>query len=110
MNRNYYKQGQSNKMTYILILVILALLYIMNGMNEDRKDADRMFNKVINEFKPNDCDSIKALQKRQVDSLNKVIEWYRNESKPKQRPTDTRKKNTEAKVDKPAAAATQDTL
>jgi hypothetical protein len=97
-------------MTYILILVILALLYIMNGMNEDRKDADRMFNKVINEFKPNDCDSIKALQKRQVDSLNKVIEWYRNESKPKQRPTDTRKKNTEAKVDKPAAAATQDTL
>lgn len=77
MNRNYYKQGQSSKVPYILILIILALLYIMNGMNEDRKDADTMFKKAIEEFPKNDTIILK--QKKEIDSLVGVIEWYRRQ-------------------------------
>lgn len=81
MNRNYYKQGQSSKVPYLLAIVILVLLYIMNGMNEDRKDADMMFNQVIKEFTKNDSlenkDYLKY--KREKDSLITIIEWYRTQ-------------------------------
>lgn len=79
MNRNYYKQGQSSKVPYLLAIVILVLLYIMNGMNEDRKDADMMFNQVMKEFTKNDSlenkDYLKY--KREKDSLITIIEWYK---------------------------------
>ena len=64
-------------MPYILTIVILVLLYIMNGMNEDRKDADRMFKQVLKEFKSPKCDSLTTQHKKEVDSLTAVIDWYR---------------------------------
>jgi len=109
-NRNYYKQGQSSKVPYILILVILALLYIMNGMNEDRKDADHMFQQVLNEFKAPSCDSLAKIHGKEVDSLTAVIDWYKSqERKPVAKTRNKEKKQAE----KPAAtkpAEEQDTL
>ena len=108
-NRYYYKQGQSSKVPYLLAIVILALLYIMNGMNEDRKDADRMFNQVVNEFKSTQCDSVTIKQhKKEVDSLNEVIDWYKSQQK---KPTYKKPvENKKTTPDKPVSIVTKDTL
>lgn len=111
MNRNYYKQGQSSKVPYILVVVILVLLYIMNGMNEDRKDADHMFKLAIEEFKSSDCDSLNKNKQKEVDSLLGVIEWYRTESKPKYKgKIEEKKKKTQAEPTPAQSTATNDTL
>jgi hypothetical protein len=56
----------------------------MNGMNEDRKDADMMFNQVIKEFPKNNNvnkDSLKLKYDKKIDSLIGVIDWYKNQYK-----------------------------
>lgn len=75
-NRYYYKQGQSNKVPYLMVVIIIALLWIIKGMHEDVKDANKMFEKVIHEFPKNDSIGI---YKQKIDSLNAVIDWYRKQ-------------------------------
>lgn len=109
-NRNYYKQGQSSKVPYILILVILALLYIMNGMNEDRKDADRMFEQAMKELGSPSCDSLAKIHGKEVDSLTAVIDWYKSQER---KPAAKTRNKENKQAEKPAAtkpAAEHDTL
>lgn len=83
-NRYYYKQGQSSKVPYLLVLIIFVLLYIMNGLHEDSKDANKMFEKVIHEFPKNNNvnkDSLKLKYDKKIDSLIGVIDWYKNQYK-----------------------------
>lgn len=81
MNRNYYKQGQSSKVPYLLVIIIISLLWIMNGIYEDTKDTNKMYNELIKEFPKKDSlenkDSLKY--KREKDSLITIIEWYRTQ-------------------------------
>ena len=79
-------------MPYILTIVILVLLYIMNGMNEDRKDADRMFEQVMQEFKSPKCDSLTTQHKKELDSLIGVIDWYKSQQRRPARSTYVKKK------------------
>lgn len=97
-NRYYYKQGQSSKVPYLLVLIIFVLLYIMNGLHEDSKDANSMVKEVLSELPK--CDSISKIHKKEVDSLISVIDWYKNQEeeqrKIKRPTTPIIKKKTEA--------------
>jgi len=77
MNRGYYKYGQPSKAPYLLVLVILVLLYIMNNMYDDIKDANHMVEQVMIDFPKND--SIKKIHKKETDSLKAVINWYKKQ-------------------------------
>jgi hypothetical protein len=67
-----------------MVVIIIALLWIIKGMHEDVKDANKMFEKVIHEFPKNDTvnkDSLKLKYDKKIDSLNSVIDWYKNQYK-----------------------------
>ena len=85
MNRNYYKQGQSNRLPYIMVIIIISLLWIMNGIYEDTKDTNKMYNELIKEFHKKDSlvnnDSLKVNYEKKVDSLITVVDWYKNQYK-----------------------------
>ena len=53
----------------------------MNGIYEDTKDTNKMYNELIKEFPKKDSlenkDSLKY--KREKDSLITIIEWYRTQ-------------------------------
>lgn len=95
MNRNnYYKQGQSSKVPYIMAVIIIVLLYIMNGMNEEIRDSHKFVEQVLHDFPK---DSINPLQKEN-DSLKSVIEWYRTNQKQKTEKTRPTAKRKEAET------------
>ena len=116
MNRGYYKQGQPSKVPYLLVLVILILLYIMNNMYDDLKDANHMVEQVMIDFPKND--SIKKIHKKETDSLKAVINWYKKQEEEKnvKKPNHFTNNKTANKTAKPietkveTKAETKDTL
>lgn len=112
MNRGYYKQGQSSKVPYLMVVIIIALLWIIKGMHEDVKDANKMFEEVIRDFPQND--SIVKMHKQEVDSLNAVIDWYRKQDEDRKAKPDAVKKKkakeTKAKETAPTPTEPKDSI
>ena len=54
----------------------------MNGIYEDTKDTNKMYNELIKEFPKNNNvnkDSLKLKYDKKIDSLITIIEWYRTQ-------------------------------